>query len=321
MKQYNWGIIGPGKIARSFASDLLLLPNAKLCAVASSSVSRAETFAKEFGAEKVYDSYSKLVSDPDIDIVYIATIHPGHFKNTLLCLENKKHVLCEKPIAINQAQFEKMVLAAKKNNVFLMEALWTRFIPSFVKCLDIIESGEIGDIQTICADFCINPPYSDQSRLFNPNMGGGSLLDVGIYPVFLALECAGAPHAIKAAASLDKNNIDTICSVLMQHEKGVHSVLYSACTTSTRTEATIGGTLGTLKLNRSFHVPTTLEMTKGNGEPVTFTFDNKGNGYQYEAMEVMRCCDLGLKESPLWSWEKSRRLISTLDTIRSQTGI
>ncbi|HEX3019152.1 MAG TPA: Gfo/Idh/MocA family oxidoreductase [Chitinispirillaceae bacterium] len=322
MRIYNWGILGPGRIAAKFASDLQLLPNARLHAVASKSSQRAETFAQQFGIKKTYCSYDALAADPDIDIVYIATLHTGHYHDSLLCLNHEKHVLCEKPIAINNAQFEKMVSLASQKKVFFMEALWTRFIPSFMKCIELLESGEIGDLRIVCADFCINPPYSDQSRLFNLNIGGGSLLDIGIYPVFLALECAGIPHTIKAAATIDKNGVDTICSVIMQHEKGIHSLLYSASTTKNRTEATLCGSKGSLKLNRCFHTPTTLELIHDTSKnPTQFSFEQKGFGYQYEAAEVMRCCDLGLKQSPLWPWEKSRRLISILDTIRLQTGI
>lgn len=321
MKIYNWGILGPGRIARKFASDLKLLPNAHLHAVASNSPERAESFAREFGIKKTYNSYKALAEDPDIDIIYVATLHTGHYRDSLLCLNHGKHVQCEKPVAINQAQFEQIVKLAKQKNVFFMEALWTRFTPSFMKCIELLNSGEIGDLRIINADFCINPPYSDQSRLFNPNMGGGSLLDIGIYPVFLALECAGTPHTIKAAATIDNNSIDTICSVIMQHEKGVHSLLYSSSTTNARIEAMLSGSKGTLKLNKCFHVPTTLELLHDGKKPVNFTFEEKGFGYLYEAAEVMRCCDQGLQESPLWSWEKSRRLISTLDNIRSQTGI
>jgi len=321
MKTYNWGIIGPGRIARKFANDLKLLPNARLHAVASNSLERAEAFAQEFGVGKVYNSYSALASDPDVDIIYIATLHTGHYRDTLLCLEHKKHVLCEKPVAINRAQFEKMVELATQKNVFFMEALWTRFTPSFIKCIELLNAGEIGDLRIVAADFCINPPYSDQSRLFNPALGGGSLLDIGIYPVFIALECAGVPHTIKAAASIDSKNIDTICSVIMQHENGVHSVLYSASTANARIEAMLSGSKGILRLNKCFHTPTTLELIHDGKEPRIFTFEGKGFGYQYEAAEVMRCCDVGQKESELWSWEKSRRLISTLDAIRMQTGI
>jgi predicted dehydrogenase len=320
-KIYNWGILGPGRIARKFASDLRLLPNAKLHAVASSSPQRADAFALEFGIDKVYHSYEALVADPAIDIIYIATLHTGHYHDTLLCLNHEKHVLCEKPVAMNCSQFEQMAAVAAQKKVFFMEALWTRFVPSFVKCIELLENGEIGELRMVTADFCINPPYSEQSRLFNPAMGGGSLLDIGIYPVFLALETAGTPHTIKSAATLDKNNIDTVCSIIMQHEKGIHSLLCSASTTNARIEALLGGSKGVLKINKYWHCPSSLDLTIDSKNSVHFSFDTNGFGYHYEAAEVMRCCDQGLRQSPLWSWEKSRRLITTLDIIRSQTGI
>lgn len=318
---YNWGIIGPGRIARKFAQDLALLSNAKLYAVASNSMERANDFGREFGAAKTYDSYDAIAADPDVDIIYIATLHTGHYQNSLLCLNHGKHVLCEKPVAMNRAQFEQMAGVAKKEGLFFMEALWTRFLPSFIKCMELLESGAIGHLRMVNSDFCINPPYSPHSRLFNPQMGGGSLLDIGIYPVFFALEAAGAPTSITAQATLDENSIDTASSVLMKHANDILSVSGSASMANGRIEAMLQGSKGTLRLNKCWHTPTTLDLMHDGKEPVRFAFDTPGFGYQYEAAEVMRCLDTGLHESPLWSWEKSRRLISTLDKIRSLTGI
>jgi len=317
----NWGIIGPGRIARKFAHDLAHVPNAKLYAVASHSLERAHSFAREFGATKVYDSYEAIAADHDVDIIYIATLHTGHFRDSLLCLSHGKHVLCEKPVAMNQRQFEVMVTLAKEKNVFFMEALWTRFVPSFIKCMELLESGAIGELKMINADFCINPPYSQESRLFNPQMGGGSLLDIGIYPVFFALEAAGAPQSITAQAALDANNIDTACSVLMQHPQNILSISTSASRANGRIEAELQGSKGILRLNKCWHVPTTLDLILDGKKPVQYSFDVPGMGYQFEAAEVMHCIEQGLCQSPHWSWEKSRRLISTLDTIRSLTGI
>lgn len=317
----NWGIIGPGRIARKFAHDLTLLPNARLHGVASKNIERAYQFAQEFSVTKTYPTYEALAADPDIDIVYIATLHTGHYNDSLLCLTHGKHVLCEKPIAMNSMQFERMVEVAKREKVFFMEALWTRFVPSFKNLLEMYNRGAIGTLRMITADFCINPPYSRSSRLFNPVMGGGALLDIGIYPVFLALEIAGMPLDITTTAILDEHNIDTICAITMKHERNIVSQLSCASRTNGRIEALLHGSTGMLQLQKCWHQPTILTMTPDGNVAEDTIFNEDGFGYQYEAQEAMNCCTQGLQESPIWSWEKSRNLINTLDTIRSQAGI
>ena len=197
-KTINWGIIAPGKIAQKFASDLKLVEGANLLAVASRDETRAKEFALEYNAQKHYGSYLDLVKDPDVDVVYIASPHPFHFEQSLLCLNHGKHVLCEKPMCMNVQEVKQLIDVAQSKNLFLMEALWTRFIPSFVKCKNLVEQGEIGEILYIQADFGFRAEYDVQRRTFNKELGGGSLLDIGIYPVFFALEIAGKPWEIKA---------------------------------------------------------------------------------------------------------------------------
>ena len=320
-KTFNWGILGAGSIAQKFASDLALLPHANLVAIGSRSQQRADDFASQFNVNKAYGSYEAFVSDPDIEIVYIASRHVGHYPDTLLCLNHGKPVLCEKPVAMNRAQFEKMVSLAKENRLFFMEALWTRFLPSFIKCKEIVESGAIGEVRLIEADFCFHPPYHPEGRLFNPRLGGGALLDVGIYPLFFAFELGSAVTDLKASATLDKNGIDTCCSMLLSHEKGEQSVLTSTIDSNGRVEALVHGTEGTVRLNKWWHTPTSIDLLLDNKEVEHLSFDEPGNGYQYEADEVMSCLKKGKQESERWSWEKSRKLIATLDRIREITGI
>ncbi len=320
-KIYNWGILGPGSIARKFASDLKLLPQANLYAIGSRSTARAKEFAEKFGAKKYYGSYEALVTDPQVDIVYIASPHVRHYTDSLLCLKNKKSILCEKPVAMNAGQYNIMIDTARENGVFLMEALWTRFIPSFKKCLELVSKGEIGDLKLIDSDFSFNAPYDIEGRLFNPLLGGGSLLDIGLYPVFLALELAGKPLEIQAMAKFDKTGVDSSCSMIFSHEKDILSVLFSSIVTNSRIESVIHGTKGQLRLNRHWHIPTSLDLLPDNKEIKHFTFEEPGFGYQYEADEVMKCIDKGKLESDIFSWEKSLLLITTLDTIRSLAGI
>jgi len=320
-KQYNWGIIGPGNIAHKFASDLSLLPNAKLYAIGSRDIERAKNFARTYKAEKAYGSYEELAIDPNVDIVYICSRHIGHYPDTMLCLKNRKAVLVEKPIAMNVNQCYRMTSSAKDSKVFLMEALWTRFIPSFLKCKELIDEGKIGDVTLIHSDFCIKPPYDAEGRLFNPMLGGGSLLDIGIYPVFLALTLAGKPINLKAQATFAGTHVDQTCSILLKHEKDILSVHFCSVINTGRTEAIIHGTKGKIRINTMWHMPTSVDLIVDDSKPVHYTFKEPGNGYQYEAAEVMRCLDEGLTESPSFSWQNSIDLIATLDLIRKEAEI
>jgi len=197
MKKYNWGIIGTGKIARKFTHGLKQLENANLYSVISRSSEEADTFAHEHGYEKTYDDYSDFASDPDLDVVYIATPHSHHHEHSILCLNNGKAVLCEKAFAFNSMQVEEIISAAKRNNVFLMEALWPPFQPSYVKAVELIEGSETGPVRYIISKFAFKAPYDPEARTFNPDLAGGSLLDIGIYPVMDALRFMGRPDNIK----------------------------------------------------------------------------------------------------------------------------
>jgi len=320
-QKYKWGILATGGIARKFASDLKLLPDTELHAVASRNAERAREFAELYGAAKYYGTYEELAADPDIDIVYIASPHMRHYSDAILCFENGKAVLCEKPVAINTKQFKIMVESARKNGTFFMEALWTRFIPSFKKLMALIADGSIGDIRLIESDFCFNAPYNPDGRLFNPLLGGGSLLDIGLYPVFLALELAGKPTDIKAMANFSSTGVDSSCTMLFSHEKGVLSVLFSSIVTQGRIEAVLHGSKGLLRLNKYWHIPTTLDLIPDNRDLIHHEFQEPGFGYQYEAEEVMRCVRNGMTESDIFPLSKSLQLIETLDKVRSITGI
>jgi predicted dehydrogenase len=320
-KIYKWGILGAGSIARKFASDLRQLPNARLLAIGSRSLDRANEFAAEFGADKAYGHYEEMAADPDIDIVYIASRHVGHYPHAMLCMQNKKAVLVEKPVAMNEGQFQVMLNAARKYQVFFMEALWTRFIPSFQKCLQLIREGAIGEITLIQADFCFKAPYDTEGRLFNPLLGGGALLDIGLYPAFLALQVAGKPQKIEAQASFSASGVDQSCSILFEHQGKILSVLCCSIVNSGRNEALIHGTKGKIRINAMWHIPTSVDLLPDDDDMVHYSFHEPGFGYQYEAAEVMHCMEDGLKESPVFSWEHSHDLICTLDIIRKKTGI
>ncbi len=198
MTRYNWGIIGAGNIAGQFAGDLKRLPQARLKAVASRSADRASAFAGKHNIPDWYDSWDGIAGDPEIDIVYVATHHPFHFENTRSCLEAGKAVICEKPVTMNRRELEILVRIAREKKVFLMEAIWTRFLPSTRRVLEIMENGELGKLTGVCADFGFRLEFEPEHRLYDPAKGGGALLDIGIYPVFLSLLMAGPPEQFHA---------------------------------------------------------------------------------------------------------------------------
>ena len=320
-KTINWGIIAPGKIAQKFASDLKLVEGANLLAVASRDETRAKEFALEYNAQKHYGSYLDLVKDPDVDVVYIASPHPFHFEQSLLCLNHGKHVLCEKPMCMNAQEVKQLIDVAQSKNLFLMEALWTRFIPSFVKCKNLVEQGEIGEILYIQADFGFRAEYDVQRRTFNKELGGGSLLDIGIYPVFFALEIAGKPYEIKATGIFGDTGVDESCVITFKYSsRKMVANLTSTFLVDTPTEALVCGTEGHIKLHGKWHAPTKLSLLT-DGEEELFTFEEPGNGYQYEIQEVMECLGRGDLQSKGFPLEKSLLLHQTLDEIRRIIGL
>jgi len=281
----HWGILGCGKIASKFAKDLTTIPNAKLQAVSSRSIQKAKEFASNYNASLYYEGYEKLSKDPKIDVIYIATPHVFHFENTMMCLQNKKAVLCEKPFAMKISQVQEMIQTAEENNVFLMEALWTYFLPHYRFVLDSISSGKLGAIKSLQADFGFAAQFDSNSRLFNKNLGGGSLLDIGIYPLFAALSIIGYPETVMATAQIGKTGVDETCTIKLGYKNGVTASLLSTITKDTETEAIITLEKGIIKINKPFHAPSYVTITKEN-QSNTHTFGVTTNGYNFEAIHV-----------------------------------
>lgn len=320
-KQYNWGIIGPGKIAHKFAKGLAVIKNARLHAIASRSEDRAKAFAKEYGAEHYFGSYEAITECPGLDVVYIATPHAFHCENTLLCLEKRIPVLCEKPFAINAKEVQQMIQAASVNKTFLMEALWTRFLPTTLKALEIIDDGTIGKVHGVKADFGFNAPFNQDGRLYNPDLGGGSLLDIGIYPAFLSQLILGKPTTIKALGTLSPTKVDQECVAILQYNNDKIAQIHSSLQARTKTEAFIYGEKGTIHIHTRWHEPTTMSLLVNGERPKDIRFDFSGNGYNYQAEEVMKCLEKGKLESDLWPLQSSLDLINLLDEIRAQIGV
>jgi predicted dehydrogenase len=316
----NWGIIGLGKIANKFATALKLVESANLYAVASRSQAKADEFAAEYQAKVAYDSYETLFQDENVDVIYIGTPHVFHAESAILAMKNGKSVLCEKPIAMNHAEAKRMFDCAKANHVFLMEAMWTRFIPSFIKAKELVESGAIGEVKNIIADFGFRAEAAADSRVFNPNLGGGSILDIGIYPIFLAISILGKPKNIKAIANLNEQKTDDSCGMLFDYGNAMAN-LNSTFLANQKIEATIFGTTGAIQLNNRFHEPTSVSIFREKVLEETLEFEELGSGMQHQIFEVEKCLKAGKIESEMMSWSDSLLLHEVIDWVRMDAGI
>lgn len=314
-KTFKWGILGAGRISNKFAEGLKFLPNAELYSVASRSKERAESFAFRHGFQRAFDSYEEMVADPALDVVYIATTNNLHFEHTLICLEAGKAVLCEKPFASNRQQVETMISVAREKGVFLMEALWSRFIPSMREFKSQAELGAIGKPLLLQCDFGFISPFDPNNRIYAPELGGGSIPDIGIYPIFTALLLFGKPVDIRVVSVPAPTGTDWTTSVLFKHAGKEISMLTSSFEMQLANEARLYGESGCLKLHRMFHMLTRLTLTGNDGSEREVTPLLPGNGYSYEAAEVMRCLDLGLTESPDLPLSFSLQLIEVLDEV------
>ena len=323
MKKYNWAILGCGKIAKKFSEDLQSLRNANLYAAASRDFQKAQDFANEFGYEKAYGSYGEMLNDPKVDVVYVATPHSHHHEHAILCLNHKKAVLCEKAFAINSKEVSEMIDTAKQQNTFLMEAFWSRFQPSFIKAMEIIQSGELGKLKMLRSDFAFNGPKDMTNRLYNLDLGGGSLLDIGIYPVFASLMAFGKPVEIKTIANFSPTGSEETIVATLKYVNDEIAILSSsfACHSSVQTE--FWCEKGFVRLNKNWFTSELLTIFKtGDKKESSVAYDkNEGVGYELEAAHVMECLDAGLTESPMMPLSFSADMMEVLDAIRKDAGI
>jgi predicted dehydrogenase len=319
-RKIRWGIIGLGKIANKFATDLITINDTELYAVASRTIEKSKTFAVKYNAKKAYGSYEALVNDTQVDAVYIATPHSFHKENTILCLQHGIAVLCEKPLAMNTEEVMTMIAKSKENNVLLMEALWTYFLPHYQYVLDILNKREYGDILKLEADFGFIPEFDVTSRVFNKKLGGGSLLDIGIYPIFAALSTLGNPNSINADATFYDNGVDSSCAMVFNYNNGVKAFLKSTFLDNTPTQATIYCEKGTIKMNNRFHHPSSVTVLV-DGNENTINFENKSIGYAYEIMHFNQLLRDGKTESDIMTFDFSTKLMQTLDEVREIIGL
>jgi predicted dehydrogenase len=313
-------VLGPGSIARKFATGLQSLSDAQLVAVGSRSQESADAFADQFGVPRRHASYAALVNDPDVDAIYVATPHSFHQEHTQLCLRAGKAVLCEKPFAINAAQSAAMIATARETKVFLMEAMWTRFLPLIVRVQELIAEGAIGELRMLWSDFGFRTNVNPAGRLFDPTLGGGGLLDVGIYPVSMAALLFGQPNRIASMADLGETGIDEQAGIILGYPGAKMAMLATAVRTTTPMETTIMGSSGSIRIHSPSWSPTRMTLSNQAGTQ-SLEVPMIGNGYNYEAAEVGRCLRAGLTESPHMTLDESLSIMQTLDAIRAQWGM
>lgn len=319
-EKIKWGVIGPGRIATKFTTSLEHVKDAELHAIGSRSLDKATAFAKATAVKKAYGSYEEMLQDEEIDVVYVATPHVFHHEHTLLCLNHGKAVLCEKPFALNREQVEEMVKTAKAKEVFLMEAMWTPFLPHIQHIKSLITSGMYGNIKKLEADFGFYSPFNAEGRLFKKSLGGGSLLDIGIYPVFLALHTLGMPLKVEAKAKMSKTGIDEDCDIVFTYPDMVVAQLKSSIIEDTPTAAKIVLENATIEIHSRWHEPTTVSVTTSKGTE-SKSFEAASYGYEYEAMHVHEMLRKGRTESDVMTFSKSLELISLLDQIRKEIDL
>ena len=321
MKKYKWGILAPGRIAEKFTEGLKLHSGAELWAVGSRDAARAAEFADRYGYARSYGSYAELVSDPDLEVVYIASPHSHHYEHTLLCLNHGKHVICEKAFSLNLKEVDEMLKTAREKNLFLMEALWPPFQPSYREADKIIRSGEMGEVVSMAGRFGFQAPYSPEARTYDLALGGGSLLDIGIYPVMDILRYIGMPEEITAMASFAPTGSDDSLLAVFTYPDGRKATAYSSFIEDAGVGTTIILEKGKLILERSRERGQTLMIEKDGQPPVTKTFKTEASGFLGEVEEVISCLDAGKTESEVVPHSFSHDLMDLLDRIRDAAGI
>ncbi len=320
MSTFRWGIIGTGGIAQTFAEDLKRLDGHVVAAVGSRTLKSAQNFATQFPEAVAYGSYEELVA-ADVDAVYVATPHPMHYENTLLAMRAGKPVLCEKAFTVNAKEARALVAFAQEQKIPLMEAMWSRFLPHMQQVKEIVSSGVLGEITNIVADHGQFIPYERAARLWEPELGGGALLDLGIYPLTLAHLILGSPVSIHAEATLTEKKVDLNTSMMLRYASGAHALL--SCTMASRgsVSAMIVGDRARIEIDGSFYAPTSFRVITRDGEVTEYPNKYEGHGLREEAAEFARVVRSGEIESPLMPHSTSIELMEMMDSIRAQIGV
>jgi predicted dehydrogenase len=321
VRKFRWGILGTGSIARQFVRGLNSVPEAEVLAVGSRSEASAAKFADKRNIPRRHASYRALASDPDVDVVYIATPHPFHAENATLCLEAGKAVLCEKPFCVNAAEAERVIGLAREKGLFLMEGMWTRFFPLMEEVRRLVSEGSLGEVRMLNVDFGFRADPDPASRLFAPGLGGGALLDVGVYCVSFASMVLGRPSGSVGISHLGETGVDEQASVVLEHEGGRLANLSIGIRTTTPQEATIMGTEAYIRIHAPWWRPESMTISRPGTEDEYVEAPISGNGFGYEAAEVMRCLEAGKTESEIMPLDETVSVMRTLDSIRAPWGL
>lgn len=320
-ERIRWGILATGSIAATFVEDLKLLPDAEVVAVGSRTQAAADAFAARYDIPRAYGDWASLAADDDVDVVYVATPHSAHYAATLLCLQHGRAVLCEKPFTLNAVTSRDLIDTARAAGLFLMEAMWTRCNPTIRRMVELIADGAIGEVTTVRADFGISGEFGPDHRLQDPALGGGALLDLGVYPITIAHLTLGRPDSFQAWASLTPAGVDENTGLVFGYASGALAALSCGFVGSTGITATITGRRGRIELPPIFFRPPELILHRDGAEPEVFRTPLPGHGYTPQAEEVHRCLRAGLTESPLVSHAITLEMMSLLDDIRAQIGV
>jgi predicted dehydrogenase len=318
--QVRWGILGTGGIARAFAADLTLTDSGVVAAVGSRGQAAADRFGAEFGIANRHASYESLVADPDVDVVYVATPHPAHHDNAVLALRAGKHVLVEKPFTMNAAEAREVVEVARETGLFAMEAMWTRHLPHVAVIRDWLAQGRLGNIVTVTADhgqwFAEDPEF----RLFAPKLGGGALLDLGVYPVSFASMVLGTPNRVVSISDRAFTGVDAQTSMLFGYDSGAQAVLTCTLRAKSPTRAAIVGTDARIEVDHAFYAPSTVTLVPKAGAPTRVESVHEGRGLRHQADEVARRLAAGDVESPLMPLDETISIMETMDLVLARTS-
>jgi len=317
----RWGILATGHIAGRFAEDLRLVPGAELVAVGSRTRESAELFAKRYDIPRAYASWAELAADPEVDAIYVATPHAAHHEAAMTCLSGGKAVLVEKPCTLDLATTTELVETARARGLFLMEAMWMRTNPLILRVLELIAQGAIGEVTHVRADFGAAGPFPPEHRMRARTLGGGALLDLGVYPVSLAHLLLGVPQHVQAWARLSPEGVDENTGLVFGWDSGAVATLSCGIVGATAVTAGITGTTGRIDLPEPFYRPGSAVLHRTGAEPEIIPADLTGGGYQYEAIEVQRCLAAGLIESPLVPHSATLEVMALLDDVRARIGV
>jgi predicted dehydrogenase len=317
----RWGILATGHIAGCFAEDLRRVPGAELVAVGSRTRESAELFAARHDVPRAYASWAELAADPDVDVVYVATPHAAHHEAAMTCLTGDKAVLVEKPCTLDLATTTELVATARSRGLFLMEAMWMRTNPLILRVLELVRDGAIGEVTHVRADFGAAGPFPPEHRMRARTLGGGALLDLGVYPVSLAHLLLGVPQHVQAWARLSPEGVDENTGLVFGWDSGAVAVLSCGMVGATAITASITGTTGRIDLPEPFYRPGAAVLHRAGAEPETIPTELTGGGYQYEAIEVQRCLAAGLAESPLVPHAATLEMMALLDDVKARIGV